>query len=116
MQSFEHLFSDHVRRSFGRGDVREALSGARYSCPWRILRLQAPLYSSRNALEGSSPAARRAGTHDAIAAIMTNRPAIDTKVSESVGWTPTNIVAIARVRPIAAMSPITIPAPLSPRP
>ena len=48
-----------------------------------------------NAVVGSSPAARRAGSHDDTAAITKNTAPIAANVSGSVGLTPTSIVVIA---------------------
>jgi len=67
------------------------------------------LYSSRSATEGSSPAALWAGSHEALAAIIRNSPAIVANVAGSVGFTPISMLVITRVMPSAAKTPTAIP-------
>jgi hypothetical protein len=79
---------------------------------------QTPAYSSRSATVGSSPAARRAGSQHAAAAIPTKRSPIAPNVSGSLGLTPTSIEDMTRVSASAPAAPSSIPAPesLSPCP
>jgi hypothetical protein len=73
-------------------------------------------YSSRNAVVGSIDAARRAGSHDEIAAIVRNSTTIAPNVVGSVGFTPTSIVVMMLVRLYAATRPAATPAALSRKP
>src|SRR5687768_9342108 len=66
-------------------------------------------YSLRSAVVGSNPAARRAGSHEAITAMNRNSTATDTNVTGSVGFTPTSILASTRVSANAPINPIIIP-------
>src|ERR671925_2068762 len=49
-------------------------------------------YPSLNAVVGSKPAARRAGSHDDTAVMAKNTTTIAANVSGSVAFTPTSIV------------------------
>jgi len=62
---------------------------------------------------GSSPDARRAGSPDAIMAMIRKSAAIDAKVIGSVALTPTSMLVIARVRPKEAATPIATPVAIS---
>src|SRR5262249_13280614 len=73
-------------------------------------------YSSRSARVVSSPAALRAGIQDAVAAIKRNSSAMLRNVAGSVGFTPTNIVVMARVSAKAAINPAAIPTAVNRRP
>jgi hypothetical protein len=73
-------------------------------------------HSSRRAVVGSSPAARRAGSHDAIAEMAKNTTVIAVNVSGSVGFMPTSMADMARVRMIAAINPAPIPIELRANP
>src|SRR5215467_618274 len=66
-------------------------------------------YSFRSAVVGSNPAARSAGSHEAITAINKNSTATDANVTGSVGLTSTSMLASTRVIKNAATSPIAIP-------
>src|SRR5690348_9133165 len=70
-------------------------------------------YSSRNALVGSSDAARRAGSQHATTAITRKSSTMLANVIGSVGATPTSMLVITRVSTSAPTTPITSPATLS---
>lgn len=69
-------------------------------------------HSSCSASIGSSPAARRAGSHEATATSAMNNSTAVVNVAGSVGWTPTSIPAIARVSTNAARRPVATPTAL----
>jgi len=66
-------------------------------------------YSFLNAVVGSNPAARRAGSHEAITAMNRKNTDTDTNVTGSVGFTSTSMLVRMRVSANAANRPIAIP-------
>jgi hypothetical protein len=77
---------------------------------FRVYRL---IHSSRKATVGSRPAARRAGSQDAMAVIAKKTTATAAKVGGSVAVTPTSMLVMARVNPSAAATPTATPTALS---